>query len=277
MAETDPSAIAREMLRAFLSGDIVPALPSSQGVDLAGAYAVEKEFARLRRQSGRETVGVKVGFANKAVLRALKLETIVWAHMYDDTVHYAPADAAELVLPPHRAPKIEPEIVFKLKQPIPSGGLDAAAVLQHVEWLSIGFEIIDCPFPNWEFKPPDFVAAFGLHLALVVGRPFPVEPDRIAALTDALATFKLRLSRNRELVEEGSGKNSLRSPALCLAELAGAVLHQTPQDPLAAGSLVSTGTLTAGHRIQCGETWSVVVEGLRVPGLSLHLVSPDVP
>ena len=272
MAETDPSAIAREMLHAFSTGNTVPALPSSQGVDLAGGYVVEAEFARLRRQSGRETVGLKVGFANKAVLRALKLETIVWAHMYEDTVHYAPGDAAELVLPPHRAPKIEPEIVFKLKQPIPSGGLDGAAVLQHVEWLAIGFEIIDCPFPNWEFKPPDFVAAFGLHLALVVGQPLPVEPDGIAALADALASFKLRVSRNDEFVEQGSGRNSLRSPALCLAELAGAVLRETPQDPLAAGSLVSSGTLTTGHRIQRGETWSVAAEGLPVPGLSLRLV-----
>src|SRR5262245_3144964 len=265
--ELDPSTIAHKMLHAFSTGATIPTLPSSQGLDLAGAYAVEAAIACLPR----ETVGLKVGFANKAVLRALKLKTIVCAKMYKDTLHHAAGGAAKLVLPPHRAPKIEPEIVFKLKDATPAGGLDAAGVLQYVDWIAIGFEIIDSPFPNWEFKRPDFVAAFGLHLALVVGPPLPVEPDGIAATADALASFKVRVSRNGEFVEEGSGRNSLGSPALCLAELAGAVRLQTPQDPLAAGSLVSSGTLTGGHRIQSGETWSVAFEGLTVPGLSLRL------
>jgi 2-keto-4-pentenoate hydratase len=271
MAETDPSTIALEMLRAFSAGATISDLPSSRGLDLNTAYAAEAEFARLRTESGRRPVGLKVGFANRAVLRALKLETIVWAHMYDDTVHYATDEAAELALPPHRAPKIEPEIVFKLKESIPSGGLDAAAVLQYVEWLAIGFEIIDCPFPEWQFKPADFVAAFGLHLGLVVGPPLAVEPGRIPELIDSLASFKLRVSRNGEFVEEGSGRNSLRSPALCLAELAGAVLRQPPAVPLFAGDLISSGTLTAGHLVQSGETWRVEVDGLPLSNLTLRL------
>jgi 2-keto-4-pentenoate hydratase len=271
MAETDPSTIALEMLRAFSAGATISEPPSSRGLDLNTAYAAEAEFARLRTESGRRTVGLKVGFANRAVLRALKLETIVWAHMYDDTVHYATDEAAELALPPHRAPKIEPEIVFKLKESIPSGGPDSAAVLQYVDWLAIGFEIIDCPFPEWQFKPADFVAAFGLHLGLVVGPPLAVEPGRIPELIDSLASFRLRLSRNGEFVEEGSGRNSLRSPALCLAELAGAVLRQPPAVPLFAGDLISSGTLTAGHLVQSGETWRVEVDGLPVSNLTLRL------
>ena len=58
------------------------------------------------------------------------------------------------------SPKIEPEIVFKLKQPLAAGRLDAAAALDAVEWLALGFEIIDCVFPDWKFTPADFVAAY---------------------------------------------------------------------------------------------------------------------
>ena len=43
------------------------------------------------RPSGR-----KVGYANKAVWRALKLDTLVWADMYDDTVRHAPRNDATL-------------------------------------------------------------------------------------------------------------------------------------------------------------------------------------
>jgi 2-keto-4-pentenoate hydratase len=59
--------------------------------------------------------------------------------------------------------------VFGLKQPITNEGLDAAGVLASTDWLALGFEIIDCPFPGWKFHHSDFVASFGLHAALVIG------------------------------------------------------------------------------------------------------------
>ena len=273
MSDTDIHALAQEMLAAYTTGATIPVPPSAarEEFDLSSAYAVEAEFSHLRKQSGRQTVGLKVGYANKAIWRVLKLETLVWAHMYDDTVHYAGGSSADLRLPYYRSAKIEPEIVFKLKQPVASAGLDAAAVLQNVEWLAVGFEIIDCPYPDWQFKPADFVAAYGLHLALVVGQPLPLDSELASTLANDLSAFKVRISKDGQFVEEGSGKNSLRSPALCVAELAGAMLRRPGTAPLSAGEIVSTGTLTAGHPIARGETWQVEVDGLPVSGLTLRL------
>jgi 2-keto-4-pentenoate hydratase len=273
MSDTDIHALAQEMLAAYTTGAMIPAPPSArhEEFDLNSAYAVEAEFSRLRKQTGRQTVGLKVGYANKAMWRVLKLETLLWAHMYDDTVHYAGGNSAELRLPYDRSPRIEPEIVFKLKQPTATAGLDAAAVLQNVEWLAIGFEIIDCPYPDWQFKSTDFVAAYGLHLALVVGQPLPLDSELALTLANGLASFKVRISKDGQFVEEGSGKNSLRSPALCVAELAGAMLRRPGTAPLSAGELVSTGTLTAAHPITRRETWQVDVDGLPVSGLTLRL------
>jgi 2-oxo-3-hexenedioate decarboxylase len=273
MSDLDIHALAQEMLSAYSSGAMIAAPPSARhpDFDLNAAYAVEAEFARLREQGGHRSVGLKVGYANKALWRVLKLETLVWARMYDDTVHYAAGNSSDLKLPYDRSAKIEPEIVFRLKQPISSAGLDAAAVLENVEWLALGFEIIDCPYPDWQFKPADFVAAAGLHLALVVGERMKVEAQWIPTLVNSLASFKLRISKNGQLVEEGSGKNSLRSPALCLAELVGALHRRNEAKPLAAGELVSTGTLTTGHPIARGETWHAEVEGLPLSGLTLQV------
>jgi 2-oxo-3-hexenedioate decarboxylase len=273
MPVIDTVALAHEFLSAYMTGAPVAVPPSArnEGFDLNSAYAVEAEFARLRTQSGRHIVGRKVGYASKAVWRVLKLETLVWAHMYDDTVHHASAGVAELALPCYRSPKIEPEIVFCLKDPLATGGLDAAAILGSVDWLAIGFEIIDCPYLDWQFQPADFVAAFGLHLRLVVGQPLLVDAAIIPALVDELAGFKLRLSKDGQFVEEGSGKNCLRSPALCLAELAGAVALRPGAAPLASGELVSSGTLTNGHPVAGGETWQADAIGLPLSGLKLHL------
>jgi 2-keto-4-pentenoate hydratase len=159
----DIHALALELTAAFSEGRTLSTPPSHDGLDLSTAYAVERELVRMRRSRGHETVGVKVGYANKAIWRALKLETLVWAHMYDDTVRDADANAATFSLAHTISPKIEPEIVFKMKAPLGAGTIEAAAALESVEWLALGFEIIDCPYADWKLQPADFVAAYGLR------------------------------------------------------------------------------------------------------------------
>ena len=167
----EPKTLARELTDAYAKRELI-APPSSRdgGLDLAAAYAVEGEIAQARRAGGRQTVGWKVGYANKAMWRALKLETLVWAHLYDDTVRYADWNDATLAIAAMVAPKIEPEIVFKLaKAPASS---DPIAVLEATEWYALGFEIIDCVFPDWKFQPADFVGNRHFRaefLRLVVG------------------------------------------------------------------------------------------------------------
>lgn len=244
-------------------------LTTREGFDLDAAYAVEAELTRRRRASGRRTVGRKVGYASKALWRALKLDTLVWAHMYDDTVMPWPS-RGPLPLARMCSPRIEPEIVLKLARPIEPGAQDASAILPSVEWVALGFEIVDSVFADWKFQPADFVAAYGLHAALAVGPPLSVTSAAIPALAEQLAQFRLRLARNGEVVAEGSGRNSLRSPALCLGELATAIAKRQPDEPLAAGEIVSSGSLTEALSLHPGETWTASVEGIGLPDLSLQ-------
>ena len=253
--------------------DVTP--PSARGseFDLDASYAVERELSRRRRAEGRTVVGRKVGYANKAVWRALKLETLVWADMYDDTVHFRPQNDTTLSVAPLVAPKIEPEIVLRLKDAVPPGLTEPAAVLEAVEWIALGFEIIDCVYQDWKFQPADFVASYGLHAALIVGAPMAVDTAQAPALAEALASFKLQLLRNGEPAEQGGGRNSLRSPALCVAELATAIARRAGAEPLGAGELISSGTLTESRLIAPGEVWSATVEGLALPALTLRVQS----
>lgn len=269
----DPEALARELLTNYASCTSMPPPSSSAGAafDLTAAYAVEAEVARTRRLAGRQAVGRKVGFANKAMWRILKLDTLVWARMYDDTVQYAVNNEATWSTSRRCAPRIEPEIVFKLKRaPGPAAG-DAQSILEAAEWLALGFEINDCIYPEWKFQPADFVAAFGLHVALIVGDPKPIEPWMIPALAEQLPRFTVRLQKNGQLVEEGSGKSALRSPALSLGELASAIARQPGAEPLEGGELVSTGTLTNPHPVAADEEWRIDVEGIDLPSLTLRL------
>jgi 2-keto-4-pentenoate hydratase len=263
--------LTQELFTAYESGQRIAVLPSQRpGFDIGAAYQVEAALKRRREAQGHRSVGRKVGYANKAMLRVLKLDTLLWAHMYDDTVHYNDNNSGELALPKARSLKVEPEIVFGLQEPVGEVAA-AAAALGHVDWLAIGFEVIDCPYLDWKFQPSDFLASFGLHAALVVGERIKLRPEMIASVADELGKFKVRVSKGEEFVEEGSGKNSLKSPALCLAELGAAIARRFPSELLSPGEIVSSGTLTAGHLAGPGDVWRVDVDGIALPSLRLKL------
>jgi 2-oxo-3-hexenedioate decarboxylase len=249
---------AADFLAARSQASAIDSLPSANGFDLDAAYAMESEIMRLREASGRAAIGRKVGFASKALWRILKLETVVWAHMFEDTVHHAEQGVLDLQISHLRAPKIEPEIVMKLRDP--------ANGLRGVEWIALGFEIVDCPYPDWKFTPVDFVAAWGLHAGLIVGPRRPVAD--IDTLGNQLADFRLSLSCNDELAEEGAGRNCLRSPALCLEELARAAAKRG--DALRPGEIISTGSLTDAKPITPGEEWRAELNGLPLPSLRVR-------
>ena len=272
MSNLEVTAIARELMTAYQTGAMLEApLSSRPSFDLDTAYAVENMLKRWREEQGHKPAGRKVGYANKAMWRILKLDTLVWGHMYDDTVHPASGNSATLHIAHPRSLKIEPEIMFGIKTPVTAPLSDAAEALAAVDWVALGFEIIDCPYPNWKFQPSDFVASFGLHAGLLVGERVRLKPDGIPALVEELSRFKLRMMKDGQLVEEGSAKNCLRSPALCLTELGTAIVRRFPDEPLTTGEIVSSGTLTAGHLTQAGDRWTAELDGLSLPSVTLEL------
>jgi len=267
----DSILLAKELAAASSTATPVTTPTSRDAAfDVSAGHAVEAELVRMRRAAGHHVVGLKVGYANKALWRALKLETLLWASMYEDTVHRAPYGQATLALGRRYAPRIEPEVVFSLKAPL-AGTADPAVALAAVDWIALGFEIIDCPYPDWKFQPADFLAAFGLHAGLVIGPPVAVTDARIPSLVDALPAFTVRLLRHGEVVDEGSGRNVLKSPALCLGELAGAVARHSGGAGLDAGEIITTGTLTTAQPIAAGQQWRVEVAGLELSPLTLTL------
>ena len=265
--------LADEIEAAYARRQPIAEPPSAraEGLTLDQAYAVEAELARRRHAAGHATAGRKVGFANKALWRVTGLRTVAWASLYDDTVQFATNDSS-LSIGRMFSPKIEPEIMMKLKAPL-GADVEEAAALEAVEWIALGFEVIDCPFADWKFQPVDFVAAYGFHAALIVGTPIRIERAMIPSLTEALSRFTVRLFKNRELAEEGAGRNVLRSPARCLAELASAAATQPGASPLAAGEIISTGTLTTSRFIAPAETWTAEAEGIDLPPLSIQVTT----
>ena len=108
----------------------------------------------------------------------------IWAYVYDTTVVQLDGTRTSCRLGRFVEPKIEPEIVLHFRSAPPLGA-DPAGVLNAIDWVAHGFEIVQSHFPGWKFQAPDTVADWALHATLLVGPPQPVARlggDLVAAL-----------------------------------------------------------------------------------------------
>ncbi len=267
--------IARELLDALDSGGTIPSVVErNPGLGWEQGYQVGAALLKLRRARGEKPVGRKIGFTNRNIWAEYGATAPIWAHVYDRTVVVAERHRAAVSLRGSARPRLEPEIAFKLKAPIVAGETDPARILERIEWVAASFEIVDCHFADWKFHSADSAADFALHWRLILGAPHHIGADEIPGLVSRLHDCRVTLSRNGELRDRGVGANALGHPAAALAHLAAVLATQPQSAPLAAGEIISTGTLTAALPIRPGETWSSHYEGLPgVTGLELSFTN----
>jgi 2-oxo-3-hexenedioate decarboxylase len=266
----DIDSIAERLIAAYDSaGTLAPITASTPQFDIADGYRVLAEIEKRRRAQGWQPVGRKLGFTNTTIWSRYSVSGPLWAHLWAQTVRYAKNDESSLSLAPFVQPRIEPEVVLKLKGAVPLAD-DPAEILSCVEWMAPGFEIVQCHFPDWKFSAADCTAAFGLHGALVIGTPVAVTEKNRTQLATMLPRFALTLSREGNEVERGVGSNVLGSPAHALMHLARLIATQPQSPPLAAGEIISTGTLTDAWPVLPGQVWSSHYGELPVAGLTLH-------
>jgi 2-oxo-3-hexenedioate decarboxylase len=271
MNATEIQQTARTMLDAYDRGALVPP-PSEEHpqFDWKAAYEVASAMFELRYARGEKPVGRKIGFTNRNIWVEYGATSPIWAHVYDSTLVYAKNNHAAISLRGSAAPRLEPEIAFKLRAPVPVGCKDPATILQAVEWLAPSFEIVDCHFLNWKFKSADSAADLSFHWRLVVGDPYWIDGADHPVLAAQIRDCKVALSRNGEVRDRGVGSNALDHPALALAFLADILATQPQFSPLAVGEVITTGTLTAALPIVAGETWTSEITGLPVAPLTVR-------
>ena len=261
---------ARELLNALDRGGTIPSIAERHpGFGWEDGYRIAAELCRLRRARGERPIGRKIGFTNRKIWAEYGATAPIWGPMYDRTVVFAADDRATVSLHGSVRPRLEPEIAFRLSRPLPSGLADPTAILEHVEWVAASFEIVDCHFPDWKFQSADAVADFSLHWRLVLGTPLAVSSADIRALAGRLHDCELSLRQNESVVGRGTGANALGHPAMALAHLADVIARQPEADPLEAGEIITTGTLTPAMPIGAGETWRSTYDGLALAGLTI--------
>ncbi|KAB7623384.1 2-keto-4-pentenoate hydratase [Alkalilimnicola sp. S0819] len=257
-------AWAREMKQAQdQAHSLQPFSRRPQGLTLAQAYALADEVHRARLAEGAVAVGRKIGFTNPRMWARYGVNAPIWAHVYRHSSIHLTDDQARCPLAGFVEPKLEPELVLHLADtPAPDGGPEQ--LLRCLDWVAQGFEIVQSHVPDWDFSAADTVADAALHGRLYIGTAIPAEDLTPARLRD----FTVELYRGEQLEERGGGVDVLGSPLQALAHLQ-STLHQAGAEPLRAGEIITTGTLTPARSIRAGETWHSRVQGLPLAELTV--------
>jgi 2-oxo-3-hexenedioate decarboxylase len=259
--------IAIEVLSAIDSaGTLRPFSQRITGFDLASAYRVTAALHAKRFARGEKPLGRKIGFTNRTIWDEYKVFAPIWGYMYDTTL-FDLARLGTVGLSKFAEPRLEPEIAFGFSR-APETGMNERQILDCIEWVSHGFEIVQSHFPEWKFAAPDTVANGGLHGAYFLGDKIAIANDHNAWFK-ALTDFEIDLFCNDKQIDRGHARNVLDGPLSAIKYFVELLAKDSDNAPLAAGEIVTTGTVTKAFAVTPGQRWHTVVHRLPVPAIAI--------
>ena len=262
--------IAKEVIAVLGTGrQLDPFSKTFPDFGLKDAYSVTATVRAEREARGERPIGRKIGFTNRTIWAEYGVHEPIWGYVYDRTVRDLMSETP-VSLSGLAEPRIEPEIVFGLAAP-PQPGMDERALIGCVDWIAHGFEIVQSIFPNWSFRAPDTVAAYGLHGRLFIG-PRHSASSRRDQWARELSRFEIDLFCNGALMDHGAAANVLDGPLFALRHLAETLAQDDLSPPLAAGEIVTTGTLTRAFPVAAGEEWTTKLMGIALEGARIRFV-----
>jgi 2-keto-4-pentenoate hydratase len=238
--------IAQAFYEAYRDGEPIAPPRDRWELSIADGYEIASRVIDRRLERGEEggLAGYKIGFTSAAVREDLAVEEPAFGRLLDRTVSSAAVDSSEFI-----APRIEPEITFVLGER-PYDSLADGDALDAVRAIVPAIEIVDCRIRDWDFTPPEAIADNALAAALLVGEersPSGLDGGHGPDLTREQVAVEI----DGQQVAAGTGAAVLGHPVRALTWLADALAERG--ETLAAGDLVSTGSITRPIPIEPGQ------------------------
>jgi 2-oxo-3-hexenedioate decarboxylase len=264
----NPDAIAADVLSALATHRQIAAFSQSPGgLTLADAYRLPPLLRAAFEARGEKITGRKIGFTNREMWKVYGVQAPIWGYCTDRTTHRLETTLVQRVRD-FAEPRIEPEIMFGLGK-APSRQMTESDLLDCIDWVALGYEVVQSIFPGWKFTAADTVAANALHGALLAGNRHAIAP-RKEAWERELAGFSVELHCDGKLSQTGGGAIVLDSPLLALRHLVELLADDPHNQPLRAGEIISTGTLTLAMPVSAGQTWTARVRGIPLEDITLR-------
>ena len=177
-------------------------------LDVATGYEIQAETLRRRLDRGETVTGIKLGLTSKAKQERMGVDTPFVAWLTDAMV----LDEGAAV-PQHALihPRIEPEIVFVMKDRLEGPGVTAEQALAAVGEVYAGAEVIDSRYRDFKFTAGDVVADNASSGAYRLG-DVVTSPDEIDLVNESVEVVV-----DGEIVYTATGADVLGHPAEALA------------------------------------------------------------
>jgi len=249
MANTEE--IAQSIYDARLQKRAIAPVRDTHGLDSAeDAYAAQELNTRRYVSEGRRLIGRKIGLTSVAVQQQLGVDEPDFGMVWGDT-EYLPGQAI-----PHSdfmQPKIEAEIIFKLGRELDGERIGEVDVLNAVDQVYAGVEIVDSAIADWDIRLVDTIADNASSGGFVI---CPV-PRRLSDID--LRLCGMVISSGGDTLSSGLGAACLGNPLNALAWLARKMV--AVGRPLAAGDIVLSGALGPMVPAEAGRDYLVEIGG----------------
>ncbi|ARP89399.1 2-oxo-hepta-3-ene-1,7-dioic acid hydratase [Bordetella genomosp. 9] len=235
-------AAARLLLEAERSVKPVTQLDQTfPGLEIADAYAIQKEVIAARMAAGARLRGHKIGLTSKAMQSTVGIDEPDYGHLLDDMFHN---DGDTLDASRYIVPRVEVELAFVLGRPLRGPGVTLVDVLNATDYVVPALELIDgrSKYPR---RIVDNIADNAACAGVIMGGR-PVRPDDVDLRWVGALLFK-----NGVIEESGVSAAVLGHPAMGVAWLANklAVFETT----LEAGHVILAGSFTRTVAVAKGD------------------------
>jgi len=258
-AQADLAAsAARELVRQHLQRERFSALPQPWSIpDPASAYAIQSAFVKeLERERGTRTCGYKIALTTPAMRQMVGFHDSIAGHLLEDQIL---PTGSTIRADDHRHLLIEFEIAFRMGRDVPArrSGWSRESILPYVECAHPALEIADdrnADYADLASSILTLAADNAWNQGLVLGAPVSsFTPDGLLAATGVAFI-------DGEEKGRGTGADVLGHPLDALAWLADHLQHRGL--PLAAGHLVTTGSLVTSKFPTAGSTVEFRIDSL---------------
>ena len=227
--------LAGKLCQAYTAGELLP-VPSGggQGLGVAGAYAVQHAYVRLRLAEER-VAGFKAGATAPAPQKAFGLTEPITGVLFASGLREA---GATVRLADFRALMLEVELGFRVGKAIRQVPADLAALREHIAACVPMVELAEIPYGKEKFSGADLIAGNSASCAYIAG----TKPDWRDRDINAV---NVRFSRDGELLHEAPASDVMGDQWQALAWLVRRIIDQGYV--IEPDHMLMTGSIGAAH------------------------------
>jgi len=189
---------------------IPPLTELDASLDIDDAYAIQLANVEWVLRAGHRISGKKIGLTSEGIQKQLGVNEPDYGHLFAAMECPGGLVETDKLL----QPKIEGEIAFILKEDLTGGKVTAEDVRRATDYVVAAFEIVDSRVADWRIKLVDTVSDNASSGRYVLG-------EKKMSLSEIdLPSVPMTLTKNGQVVGEGTGAAVLGDPAIAVAWLA---------------------------------------------------------